>query len=1123
MFASSLRHSLLFLFLLAPPALAQAKVQQEEVSVRYGREALEQGDFTQAYQHFSYALSRSSAPLAEALWLLQTAARAEDADAQALWVHEVYAYGSNAKGRLGLKKNQAQWLPSEDPWPSQLAIARAQALQGVKKFRDRHAQGRRPAEPLLAEWAEDFGRMLALPVPSLRQLYAEDFSPQLRQDSSLQKDVVQNLERIIRQGFATSHPDLVIRAARSLRGLAAQARFKDLAGPPPLKLSQEEKTANAALARARKILVQDTPILTVEQLEDFEEDEQRLFTLQHASFAHPGLAVSPHHLYTIETSCGYWTLLGVASTVESHHQRLLQWYGDDPFQGRPGWMRIVPDSHGLEMEGAGYWWVGGFQGGDTTTLVCTLTSIPALGRGITHELTHRFDGAMFGGLPAWLAEGRAVWTASSYGKVEDMEFVDDHVNFGTMFGVAQKGYGGVDKLRDLINGEIEEYRDNYSAGYALFVYLRSWTGFEDEFPEPIFGQALQRFMQDRKRSKGGGLKGFEKYFVDGKDGRPEDFETFAADYHRFLQGFYWKDPKPWLERYDPRPPTGETAERVMDEPTATWLRRRAEPWFGQDQARVAGEVCVAAGLDKEALAAFRWSLAVDEPADAELEEFARLCAQQKAEDASWILQHWPRFSSPRRDFYGQGQAAPFLNQLPAVVEYLQQLEEAVLFYREQGLAATASALTADYNQIASYLGLEGIAPLPAVELQLHPFQHPPHHLGLSGWFEQGLTGHEDRRVEHLWFVDYQQDLHVGRDHARTGTDTMDRNAPMRDAFVVSREWQEPGQYRLRCKIEQTSSFFHGGVVIGWTRRDRNIRFDFLGGDAQYASGEEDSRAAANGFQWSLDGLYARQSARRGGVGFEREKTTWDLEIRVDGPTVEVWVDHRLEARLSTLDARPIQGYFGFYTSAGAMRVVSPQVQRFDRAQFVAAAGALGGGFHPRRKGASKLRELLDRPLTGLPLVGAGTAILWFPEESAEHLEKLEAGAWEAHIKENLDRFLEFWDVEDPSQGVLVVLPQGLPAAERKDLPSSYQEANEDFELPKGGLLWATHPPRPDLQEGRMTVGGWTRPLLLFADPAGIVRFARRISTSQPGLHRDLVRLLLEYQDHQRPGQAGADD
>jgi len=308
------------------------------------------------------------------------------------------------------------------------------------------------------------------------------------------------------------------------------------------------------------------------------------------------------------------------------------------------------------------------------------------------------------------------------------------------------------------------------------------------------------------------------------------------------------------------------------------------------------------------------------------------------------------------------------------------------------------------------------------------------------------------------------------------------------------------------------------------RRDRNIRFSFTGGDYQFATRQSETREEGYGFNWRLNGLYARQGAISGGVGFDRRKTTWNLEILVDGPTAEVFVDDKRIATLTTLDARPIQGYFGFFTSTGTMRVIEPQVERLDRELFGPDATSSGRGLHPWRKGTDRMRDFIGRPVTGLPLSGAGTAIIWVPGESEKHRSEMEPGEWRDAVIDRVLNFLQNWIVEDPSQGVTVVMPESMPLAEREAVEAYFAEPIDDeFVLPRGGLRWATHQSDLDFTERGMTVGGWIRPLLGFADPAGILRYHARMSRSRVSLPKELRNLLREYQDHSRPGQAGAGD
>ena len=1121
------RRLVLTLLALAAPAVVGGRLcaqeAEEHVSLDYGRRALAAGEHEEAAGHFLYALARSRTPVTVAALLLENAAAAGDVDAQTLWALDWAALAADAKGRARTGP-VADFLPAGEVDVFALTAARATAVADLLKARDKWRKSKRVGAGIAAEWAEDLARRLAAPLPALAAATADEVDPAVAVDKKRMKAVVSALAKAVRQAVGANDKETVVRAARCLRGLGAQEDFDTGYGPDPVPVGPSAREALAALQRLRDAIEESgLRIWLVPELEDMDEDEARAFTLEHASFANPGLALSPQGWYRVETNCGHGTLLGAAETVEFHHRRLVGWFGEDPFVGRPGILRVVPESHGLEMEGSPFWWAGGFQGGDVTTLKFTLGTIPGLGRGITHELTHRFDGAIYGGLPGWLAEGRAVWTGANYGLIEDTEFVDDHVSFGTMTNTSRMGYGRLAKLEELIDGSLEEYRDNYTAGYALFVYLRSWSGVE-EGGSPWYAERLEEYMRSPKRGKGDPVEVFAEFFADGEDGRPDGMEAFADDWRAFIQGFYWREPAPWTKRYDPRGPRGEQSEVVYDEPTFSWLRARAEPWFGQDQARVAGELF--AGLDQEddAVEALHWSLAVDEPSDATLELLEEQLLKAGNQEAAWIVSRWLRYASPPRS----GRAlppAPFVKQLGGVTALLELQATAARTAVAAGLPRTAAALAAEHDALAWDLGLDPLCDpgLPDADAlaaapgaALHPFDPPARLMDLGDWTEEGLTGVEDRRVEGLWFVEEDGDLQVGRREARGGTDTMDRRAIWRDAFVLSTDWQDPGRYVLRTKIELTTSFLSGGVVLGWTRRDRAVRFSFSAGDWQFSMGEREDRRDVGSVAWRLSGAYARGKAVSRSTPFRADDaSTFDLELRVDGPTVEVWLEGRYIDSWTTLDARPIAGRIGFWTDNGAMRVVTPEVQRLDRSAWAPNRGALGRGLSPTLAGETEWKDLIGLPTSDLPLTPSGTVILWFSEQTAEKQEEMAEGDWAEHVISRTARFVDAFLAEDASQGLLVVVPESFPMSGRRALR---EEFTEDFP----DLLLATHTRGVEIgEEGGWTVGGWTPTMLAFADPAGILRYARRMQSNLYQVPRELNKVLLEYRDHVRPGQAGA--
>ena len=213
--------------------------------------------------------------------------------------------------------------------------------------------------------------------------------------------------------------DRRVRAARILLGLSRQVRFKDLQGARPDGPGKLGEEARQLLESERDADVEGGKVWTIAELEEMTLDESLRFTEQHRDWHNPGIALSPGGLYRIETICGHGTLLGTAKTIELHHRRLVSHYGKDPFEGRRGVARIVPEVDDLETEGAPYWWAAGFQSGDRTTVRFSWGTIPGLGRTLTHELTHRFDGVIRPFLPAWYVEGHADWTGAHYAKMAD--------------------------------------------------------------------------------------------------------------------------------------------------------------------------------------------------------------------------------------------------------------------------------------------------------------------------------------------------------------------------------------------------------------------------------------------------------------------------------------------------------------------------------------------------------------------------------------------------------------------------------------------------------------------------------------------------------------------------------
>jgi hypothetical protein len=634
--------------LLVSVALAASPTQDDPAPLAAAQRALERGALDEAESHYLVALDRGVQR--EALeGLIHLAAKRGDLDAQLALSHDWALAAAGPTGALeSLPKGSAPVGPAAR-WPAELAKLRVAAARELVDAAATRTRGvaRDPAGVLVAAWYRRLALELVQPMPAAYAALADGLDPRVHAVEGGHVAVLKALERVMTIAHANGRVGEAIRAARILHGLGVQAEFMHLRGPRPSGMARWRAEGAEMLARARQRLADQHPApWTVEQLEWLSSDEGEAFTRAHASFALPGVALSPRGWYRIESDCGYETLLGVARTIEDHHRRLASFFGADPFVTdadtdgervvRQGLVRIVPNSDGLEAEGAPYFWAGGFQAGDVTVMRFSVGDIENLGHGLTHELTHRFDGALNPGIPAWLAEGKAVWTGAAYGHSREREFVPTHAAFGTFTQVQNHGYGGAGMLRALIGGEPKDYRENYSAGYALYVYLHTW---------PLHGERpLYRARLAELERSGGAASPevarakFLAHFCDGQAGRPKDFDAFAAAFGEFLAGFYWKEPAPWLSRYTESVPEGPRAAWVYDDPTWVWSWQRAEPTFGQDQARLAGELFLDVGRRDDALAALVWARSQDGYVPRTHALIARaLEGAKRADDIAWLV------------------------------------------------------------------------------------------------------------------------------------------------------------------------------------------------------------------------------------------------------------------------------------------------------------------------------------------------------------------------------------------------------------------------------------------------------------------------------------------------------
>ncbi len=1119
---------------------------EAEKALKAGQQALERGEQESATGHFERAVAGDPEVRREALLGLAEVARgAGDDDALAraalAWADLVV----DAKGKPGARAPRGAFDGQADEVNlvqvgTDLARARARAVtELVRLAGERESKGARSPEQLLtAAWARRFALDLALQSPSIYREARGQLAPEVHAPRGAHVPVLKALQRLAEDALSRSQPGLALRAARIMRGLGAQADFKDLRGPRPGGMPRWRSKGAELAARARQRMVNDSDKpWTVEELEWLASDEGEAFTRKHSDFSEPGVAVSPRGWYRVESDCGYETLLGVASTVEKHHERLVAYFGSDPFNGRTprqGIVRIVPDPSGLEAEGAPFFWAGGFQGGDTTVLQFSVGTIPGLGRGLTHELTHRFDGALHPGIPAWLAEGRATWTGAAYAFTDDPEFAFDHCSPGTLRGVLGRGAAGLGRLEALLRGEPEDYRENYSVGNALYVFLRTW--FEGDARKlsggtPIFAERLAAFEDsgDHSSSPKGRLDDFEEQFCDGEDGRPSSVDGFQEMFFEFLAGFDVEEPADWTARYRSGFPKTEKGTWVYDEPTWTWDWNRAEPLFGQNQAREAGLLLADHGDRDAAIRALVWARAVD-GYDRRISQGLKQALGVPSRpttyelEALWVTAHESR-GEPFSGVLMEAPGSPFPSRLLAVSDYHKQVLAAAEVLRGAGLQGSSARLRLEGLRVAAWAGIQDKR--EAVEAALPATPLPGLSVGLTGWRDEELTSLDKNRPKRLYRIEPDGSLLLGRRERQAGTGDMDRRGGGK-SFLRADRWMLPGSYSISTRVSFTTGSNSFLAVLGWTSRERNVRLRLTATDWDYARGEKDSSAEFKSVNWAFDGLRPRDSglpgsARAGAVTVTKSQTSVQLELLVEGSAVSAWIAGEYAGTYHTIDGAPIEGYVGFGTASGAVALSPPIARRTDgepaRAAGVTsdlAALDLSRGTGPSFEKVNNQRVLFQG---GRAPSSNGTLLLWIPAHSkSEGIRQRRTGstgdgAIVSRTRKTAVSLIERMVRRDIVQPMVLLLPERLSEeAVKAGLAEELAEAAG--ELPAPTILFhrvAVEDPvdaAAGIDQGRR----W----IMFLDASDIVREAQPWIGAVALDNPIIDHWLTVFRDHGRP-------
>jgi len=251
----------------------RAQSSSAQVAVESARRALDRGERLEAARHAQAALVLDPAN-ADAVDVLLRAC-GEDADARNLWSHELAAGLADARGKFKLSRELAGRTTPKDPALIALPAARAAAVAELTEFA---ARCRKEADKELdrvawAPWVEELARQAAFASPALIASEAPVGVLTPPVSVAAQRATVESLSRRLGSAQASGDVAGTIEAALILRGLAAQAAFEDLEGPPPAApIDSAADSASQALTRVRAEYVRAHEPLSIETLESMDGD-----------------------------------------------------------------------------------------------------------------------------------------------------------------------------------------------------------------------------------------------------------------------------------------------------------------------------------------------------------------------------------------------------------------------------------------------------------------------------------------------------------------------------------------------------------------------------------------------------------------------------------------------------------------------------------------------------------------------------------------------------------------------------------------------------------------------------------------------------------------------------------
>jgi hypothetical protein len=910
-----------------------------QAHARLGREALKATKGGIARRHLLDALALD--PLQTAAWSDLASLDVDDADAKSLWALDAAFATYDSQGR-----------PPKTPFPPPLVAAEmavAHELAGKRAALSRaiaETAGKTVTGPVLAKWmraiAEETGNGAAL-LAAIARGAAERAVERCRPEATKTRAA---LEAVLAEAKTTGDVARQIEAARILVGFSAQKRGT-LGPKAPIA---EGFGPRNALAEARAALLQKggTPIPYTDLCALLAGPKRVEFEEAHSTWADPIVATSSKGRYRIESTCGLMSTCAAAELVEFCHDRLVAWCGRDPFTNRPGLVRLVPSPEELECEGAPFWWAGGFASGDTSTVIVRWTTSDSMSRGLGHELTHRFDGALHPGIPAWALEGRANWVGGTtpYSRAPALD--ERLLDTGQLAEAARICGGSPVLLENVMTGKDEEYRHNYPVGYSIWAFLTRWTGDEKGpvGPTPYRSKIPAMLTALETNPMASPAKVAAGALCDGQDGRAANFEGFAKQLFKWLEGFYTRPIPTWAEEWRksglPTAAIADADRDLTDHSNHPGTRERFDaPFEGDAVAAFAAAFLERVGRPVDALEAHALADATDEVDAARYAKALALETAAGKKDAAFCRRRLlARLSAPRAgapEEAAGGDTPAIKPLLLAAGWYLDALAKAAGEALAASLPRTARALRAEHDRIAllvgrARLGEQGLPPPVAGQSEGSgaPDCPAPSNPLVSGVVEERWAPQDDGEVAGRWGQTGPDELLLGHKPGAVETG-LDRSAHWVGVAVRTRE-SFSGTYTVRGRVRYETTYVEGRLVVGWTRRDRGVEAVYESGDRAYGERRTDENAGTVSVGTSLTDLRAidghtTRSTRDVEFGDGAEGEGFDFAIHVAGAYVRLQINGRDALSLRRVTGEPVEGSLGFVLDRGRAKLSDLRVER----------------------------------------------------------------------------------------------------------------------------------------------------------------------------------------------------